>query len=210
MNRGVSHSSAVNGRVSLQYCTQLLLRWSPGPLLFSPPEKLNGSIEIFLWARFCCVSRNSVLRIAIWKQKWVRILLAKCHFSSEASSIIQYLSEFQGVMYKRMQEVTHNSCRISHVRMHKIPQKTQCHWVEAPVPATMHICNCSVKPRYDAVTVTHYHTVVRPQLLDQQFQTKSTIYALRTGDMLNRMSEHHKHLKPSWWLYCVKHLLCGE
>jgi len=147
MNRGVSQSSAVNGRVSLQYCTQLLLRLSPEPLLFSVPAKLNGSIEIFLWARFCCVSRNIVLRIAIWKQKWVRTLPAKCHFYSEASSIIQYLSEFQGIVYKRMQEVTHNSCRVNHIRMHKIPQKTQCHWVVAPVPATMHIWNCGVKPR---------------------------------------------------------------
>ena len=146
MKPGESHASAVNGRVSLQYCTQLLLRWSPGPLLFPPPEKLNGSTEIFLWARFCCLSRNTVLRIAIWKQKCVRTLRGKRHYSSKESSTIQYLSEFQRVMYKCMQQVTHNSCRINHIRMYKIPQKTQCHWVVAPVPVTMHICNCSVKP----------------------------------------------------------------
>jgi hypothetical protein len=150
-----------------------------------------------------------VLRIAIWKQKWVTALPAKCHFSSKASSFIQYLSEFQWVMYERMQEITHNSWRISHVRMHKIPQKTQCHWVVAPVPATMHICNRSVKPR-SCLSLMLWLWHITTQLCNHQFLTKSMIYALGTEDMLNTMLEHHKHLKPSWWLYCTKHFLCGE
>jgi len=71
-------------------------------------------------------------------------------------------------------------------------------------------CQATVLPQSQAITVTHYHTVVLPQLPDHQFHTKSKIYALTTGDMLNTMLEHHKHLKPSWWLYCVKHFLCCE
>lgn len=57
-----------------------------------------------------------------------------------AQSLVSYLSELQGVVYECVQETTHNSCRISQVRMNKIPQKTQRHRMVAPVPATICIC----------------------------------------------------------------------